>query len=177
METTDRNLFGVRVSLALLAVGCALAIVGCGSSGRPTKAATSSAYAHGLKHADCMRLHGVPGFPDPSPDGATNLNIGSGSGVNVQSPAFRSALLACQSLAPNGGAFRSLSESQKLVALKFSQCMRAHGLRSYPDPQFSAIGYRLTLPPGVNPNSPAFRNAETACDSSTGVGSGNSGSG
>jgi hypothetical protein len=123
-----------------------------------------------------MRAHGVSGFPDPSPSGAPNLETGPGTGINLQSPAFRSTIQDCRSLTPSAAAVPSLSEAQKHVAIKFSQCMRTHGVANYPDPEFSAIGYRLTLPPGLSVNSPAFKSAEAACNSSAG-GSGNTGSG
>jgi hypothetical protein len=49
-----------------------------------------------LKYAQCMRSHGVPGFPDP-----TSKGISLGDGVDPQSPQFQSAQKACQSLAPS----------------------------------------------------------------------------
>jgi hypothetical protein len=116
-----------------------------------------------------MRSHGVPSFPDPSANGAPNPLAGH----ILASPAFRSATQACQSLNPDGGAVPSLSESQKLSAIEFSQCMRGHGVPNYPDPQFGALGYRLSIPPGLDPNSPAVKRAEIVCNRSaeSGVGS------
>jgi hypothetical protein len=159
------------LSRVLAAVGCSAALVACGSSGKSGTGVASSRYAQALRHADCMRSHGVPSFPDPSANGAPN---GPGSGISLASPAFRSAVEACRALAPDGAAVPKLTEGQKLIALKFSQCMRAHGVKNYPDPQFSAMGYRLTLPPGLSQNSPALKSAQATCDSSAGVGSGNS---
>ena len=50
--------------------------------------------------------------------------------------------------------------------LKAAQCMRAHGVPSFPDPTESnggqAIGFHLS---GVDPSSPAFQAAEKACRS------------
>ena len=160
-----------------MAVTCISAVVACGSSGTPGSAVTTSRYAEALKHADCMRSHGVPSFPDPTANGAPPPQGGAGALTTLRSPAFRSAIKACQSLAPAGATVPSLSDGAKLAALEFSRCMRAHGVRGYPDPQFSGLGYRLTLPPGVSPNSPAFKSAETVCNRSAGYGSGNTGSG
>jgi hypothetical protein len=168
---------GRSLCLALVAVSCALAVAACGSSTKPSSAVTSSRYAEALKHADCMRSHGVPSFPDPSANGAPAPPGGTGALTTLRSPAFRSATKACQSLAPDGTTVPSLSEGAKLAALKFSRCMRAHGVRNYPDPQFSGIGYRLILPPGLSPSSPAFKSAETVCNRSAGYGSGNTGTG
>jgi hypothetical protein len=169
---------GRSLCLALALVTCALAVLACGSSTKPSSSAvTSSRYAEALEHADCMRSHGVPSFPDPSANGAPAPPGGAGAITIVRSPTFRSAIKACQSLAPSGTTVPSLSEGAKLAAVKFSECMRAHGVRNYPDPQFSGLGYRLTLPPGLGPSSPAFKSAETVCNRSAGYGSGNTGSG
>jgi hypothetical protein len=45
---------------------------------------------------------------------------------------------------------------------KFSACMRAHGVRNFPDP---SSGGGLTIGPGtgINPESPTFQAAEKAC--------------
>lgn len=57
--------------------------------------------AQALKFAQCMRSHGVPNFPDPNFSGGqlkTKLQ-----GIDPNSPQFKSAQQACQSLAPGGG--------------------------------------------------------------------------
>ena len=53
-----------------------------------------------LAFAHCMQTHGVPSFPDPSSNGA----LGIPSGVDANSPQFKSAFQACDSLLPNNGA-------------------------------------------------------------------------
>jgi hypothetical protein len=40
--------------------------------------------------------------------------------------------------------------------------MRSHGEPSFPDP---ASNGSITLPPGMNPESPQFQNASNACQS------------
>jgi hypothetical protein len=52
-----------------------------------------------LQFSKCMRLHGVPDFPDPSSHG---LVLGS-AGVDPQSPQFQSAQNACKSYLPGNG--------------------------------------------------------------------------
>lgn len=54
-----------------------------------------------LQFVSCMRKNGVPKFPDPSSSGA--LKITSGSGVDPNSPQFKSAMQSCQKLLPGGG--------------------------------------------------------------------------
>ena len=46
-------------------------------------------------------------------------------------------------------------------ALRFAQCMRAHGVPNFPDP--SAGGGGLSIGPGLNPQSPSFQGAQKAC--------------
>jgi len=49
--------------------------------------------------------------------------------------------------------------------LKFSQCMRAHGLSNFPDPTFSGgrPGLLFRTGSGIDPSSPAFKTAQAAC--------------
>lgn len=44
--------------------------------------------------------------------------------------------------------------------------MRAHGLKSFPDP-IPGHAMQFDLPPGINPKSPAFRAAQKACHNLT----------
>jgi hypothetical protein len=45
-------------------------------------------------------------------------------------------------------------------AVQYAQCLRSHGLRSFPDP---SPGQPPTIPPGVDTQAPAFRAAQRAC--------------
>jgi hypothetical protein len=55
-----------------------------------------------LKFARCMRTHGVPSFPDPKVSGnGAGLRINN-QGINENSPQFKAAQRACQSLMPGG---------------------------------------------------------------------------
>jgi hypothetical protein len=118
--------------------------------------------ADGAKFSACMRKHGVTNFPDPNGQGV--ITIHSGMGIDPQSPAFKSARTVCDKLLPNGGrptAAQIAQMQQKLLA--FSTCMRAHGLKDFPDP--SSGGLRLQVHPGsdLDPNNPTFRKAQQAC--------------
>jgi hypothetical protein len=49
-----------------------------------------------LAFSQCMRAHGISGFPDPTfGGGGAQLRLGSQSGINPQSPAFQAAQKAC----------------------------------------------------------------------------------
>jgi hypothetical protein len=125
-----------------------------------------------------MRSHGVPNFPDPSNNGHGGIEIqssqraGSGAstkvnGVAVNGPAFQAAMQSCRSKLPNGGRPGPMSASQRAAMLRFSQCMRTHGVPNFPDPVFSGGAVRIGFGPGsgVDPKSPAFIAAQRACAS------------
>jgi hypothetical protein len=52
-----------------------------------------------LKFAQCMRTHGVPGFPDPNKNGG----FSGSSTINPQSATFQNAQATCMQLAGLGG--------------------------------------------------------------------------
>jgi hypothetical protein len=154
-----------------------LVLAACGSSS-PGTGSGNTDYSRALAFSNCMRGHGVPNFPDPKAGGNGGIEIqasqrsGSGqslriNGTAVSAPAFQSAQQACHTLLPNGGRPPQLSASQRQAMLQFSQCMRAHGLTNFPDPQFSGggggVGIRFREGSGVDPSSPAFKSAQTAC--------------
>jgi hypothetical protein len=61
-------------------------------------AATSpQAQAQDVEYADCMRSHGVPGFPDPDHDGVFTLP----AGIDQQAPLFERATQACMRVQPS----------------------------------------------------------------------------
>ena len=123
-------------------------------------AGSQSLQADTLKFSRCMRSHGVPNFPDPKNGGGLSL---AGTGVNRNSPAFKSASQACQSLMPGGvGPSGQKSDLSRAQGLALAKCMRTHGVPNFPDPTASGA-----IPPGsVNPNTPAVNAALQACQSS-----------
>ncbi len=129
--------------------------------------------------SQCMRTHGVAEFPEPS-EGKLLIHSGERNGhvtgVDPQSARFQAASKACAKLAPKGGKPPSPAEQAKLQekALQFSQCMRTHGVPSFPDPQFSrsgggGIGVRIGSAKGgpsrIDLSSPQFQAAQKACQS------------
>jgi hypothetical protein len=157
------------VSIALAAIGCAAVIGACGSSGKP--GGTSGSRDPALLEAQCMRSHGVPNFPDPSPGRPSVIP----NSINAETPAFKSAEKACARYLAGGSGQGSGSESEKLELLNLAKCMRAHDLPNFPDPTTSpppapapgshtgnAIGIGgtyLVIPP----QSPALKRAAAAC--------------
>lgn len=120
-----------------------------------------------VQFSECMQKHGVPDFPDPNGQGQVTLK-----GVDPQSPSFETAQRACARYAPNGGKAPSAAQQQKMIAhaLKFSECMRSHGISNFPDPEVStngaavSIGIRIRAGGGnLSPQSPQFQAAQKAC--------------
>jgi hypothetical protein len=118
--------------------------------------------ADGEKFSACMRKHGLPNYPDPNGQGV--ITIDSGMGIDPGSPEFRSAQTSCSKLLPNGGQptpAQIAQQQQRLLAL--SACMRAHGLKDFPDP--SNGGLQISVHPGsdLDPSNPIFQKARQAC--------------
>jgi hypothetical protein len=119
-----------------------------------------------------MRANGVPSFPDPGSGGGLQLP----NNMNPASPAFQTAQRACQSLLPGPAGRAPATEQQKLTLLNLARCMRAHGVSGFPDPvsspqanptglamAFGSPGAFLVIPDRLDPQSPSFRHAATAC--------------
>jgi hypothetical protein len=72
--------------------------------GVPTPAQQAQARQQALAFSSCMRKNGVPSFPDPQfgAGGKVSIRIGSGAGIDPQSPQFQHAQQVCQKDAPFG---------------------------------------------------------------------------
>jgi len=118
-----------------------------------------------------MRSHGVANFPDPGTSGGIQLS--PGSGVDPASPAFKAAQSQCKKLLPGGGPKGSPpapSASDVRAALTWAQCVRKHGVPNFPDPSTSGAtqglvfrGVVFPVGPDFNPQSPGFKQAQSAC--------------
>ena len=157
----------------LVAVSCAVAVAACGST-TPNAASTHSATSSPqFALATCMRAHGVPNFPDPTPGaGGEGFSIEKShdssavtiDGISFSGPAFQAATKTCQyagALGPSAG----ISGTQKEAFIAKAHCIRTHGVPNFPDPFFGPGGHGvgINLPAGVNPQSPAFLSAAKAC--------------
>ena len=162
----------LRVAFPVAA--CALAIVACGSA---NKAKTGSSDVPGpsrslVKFSACMRSHGVSGFPDPSTSqgpnsfGIDGYDFNLPANLSTQSPAYKSADKTCSQplIGAGSGSGHGIPAQARQAAIAHAQCMRTHGVPSYPDPTFSGDGMSQgSGGSGVNPRSPAFRRAEKTC--------------
>lgn len=168
-----------RGAAAVAAAGLVLGAAACGSSspssasGGGASASSSAAGGSGgsggsgtglateaqqLAFARCMRSHGVSGFPDPNPGGGFG-----GRTQGVQSdPHFQSADAACRSLLPQSGGAKGQQNTSAF--LQHAQCMRAHGIAGYPDPQPNVNPRTALQQAGIDMNSPQFQSASQTCD-------------
>jgi hypothetical protein len=166
---------------ALLAAGCAVVLAACGAS---STGYHNPRYPYGAPNvpfsmSKCMRENGVPNFPDPrsGPNGGGVGWPGGGPvmiskdvllimGERLTGPAVASAAKTCEEYMAPSTPPPPLSASQRAAAIANAECMRKHGVPNFPDPASSG-------PPnqglgGVNPNSPAFKQAATACGDTRG---------
>ncbi len=170
----------------VLAAACSSrsAAPGVASLGSTTTTAASASagssnsanYTDAVAYTQCMRTHGVPNMPDPNSEGNFLFKGGGPNGgtlngvsrIDPRSARYVSANKACQHLLPNGGQLTPAELQQALAqALKYSQCMRTHGLPGFPDPKVSGGELSLSLGgTGVpGPNSPQMQAAMKACRS------------
>jgi hypothetical protein len=72
------------------------------NGGAPSPQAQAKAVKQMLQFGQCMRSHGVPKFPDPkvSSGGGAGITLSKNSGVDPNSPQFKAAQQACQTLVP-----------------------------------------------------------------------------
>jgi hypothetical protein len=126
--------------LAALAV-LALIGAGCGSNaasetGTADRSATAGKTADkqttardkAVKFSECIRAHGVSDFPDP------NAKNDFEYGVSVSPSVWTKAVHACKDLQPPGTLSSKRTPKQQSEGLKFAQCMRAKGVKDFPDP-------------------------------------------
>ena len=155
--------------LCLALALAALPLAGCGGSKDPNDSASSqdTGYDQLLKFSQCMRSHGLASFPDPvqQSGGGISLTMKKGSGLDPGSPKFKTAEAACRKFAPRRGTSQPMPAAEQQRFLRYSQCMRTHGVPQFPDPKFSGGGVQLRLPQGLGPDSPSLKAAQNACRS------------
>ena len=122
-------------------------------------------YRQVLLFVRCMRSHGIPDFPDPGSDGGINSG-----GVRESDSQVNLAQSACQHLLPpSSGGVPSPAQQQRLLseALRYSTCMRSHGVPNFPDP-VGPEGKNVFVPsgpPGIDTATPQYQAASNACHS------------
>lgn len=173
-------LVGLLATIGLLAAACGVgskdpgaASVGSSTATTVTSSGSSGSGSSGeasqsqqLQLAQCMRSHGVPNFPDPSPGGG-QLNAISAAGINTQSPTYQAAEHACEKYTPAANMTPAQSAAENTKGLEFSKCMRSHGVPNFPDPITGPTGGQAInlRGSGIDQNSPTYQAANQACQS------------
>jgi hypothetical protein len=159
----------VTAGLALFAAACGgskggrVAELGSTTTQNTSNPSAATGKQNGpLGFSRCMRSNGVTKYPDPN--GRGQLAKESPQQLGVSSSQFQSAQSVCQHLLPNGGSGPNAAQLQQVKAqgLRFSQCVRGHGVPNFPDP--SSDG-RIPDPAtvGIDQGSPKFQAANQAC--------------
>jgi hypothetical protein len=129
----------------LLALALVSAIgAGCGSnapSETETAGSTATASTAGageskkltarekaVKFSECIRAHGVSDFPDP------NAKNDFEYGVSVSETVWTKAVNACKDLQPPGTLSSKRTPKQQSATLRLAACVRANGVKDFPDP-------------------------------------------
>ena len=106
-----------------------------GASSTGTTSTTSSgankkltARDKAVKFAECIRAHGVSDFPDP--DAKNQFDYG----VSVTPAVWKQATTACKDLQPPGTLSGKRTPKQQSASLRFAECVRANGVKDFPDP-------------------------------------------
>lgn len=157
---------------AIVVAGISVLAAGCGGThqgrlaaagtGHALPRASASQAAAALKASRCMRAHGVPNWPDPILGG--HFGFMAGSGVNPYTPQYKAAYAYCTT---RYRIFKHLATPEQLAqsnaaAVKFSHCMRAHGVGDFPDPDGKGA---IELPTGEYINTPKVQRGRQACRS------------
>jgi hypothetical protein len=124
---------GLIAMVALISACGSGAQTGTGAGGGANNTAGNAQKA--LKFAECMRSNGVSQFPDPDASGKLTIDaVANGSSLDPSTPAFKQAISACRNVEPAGFMGSKRSSQQQQAALRFAQCIRANGVKDFPDP-------------------------------------------
>jgi hypothetical protein len=176
-DKTGGNRGPRRAGALAVAVAVAVLATACGSS--DSSSASAPTYAQELALAQCMRGHGVPTFPDPDASGGYTLTSNGsiegagGSSIDIGSSQAQAAYGDCRHLLPGGPSISQLEQDAQQAKqrqeqalpelLKFSQCMRSHGVPNFPDFGQSAQSPGAGNGGAINPSSPQVQAALSAC--------------
>jgi hypothetical protein len=146
-----------RTAAAIIAAAALTLLVAACSSGSPSSTGSpndSASSPSAVSYSVCIRSHGVPNYPDP--DSSGTLPKPDAQAFGVSSSQLNAAQRACQHLLPTTGGSLTASSLQQCYlsdvcpqalvqqavseGLKFSRCMRSHGVPRWPDPTIDSEG-------------------------------------
>lgn len=150
----------MRTIALLVTLATAAALAACASgAGQPPAGSPGPAGTPDVQTAaivQCYRAHGDPGFPDPVYD------PGDGRWHFAVSPATapQGTRQACQHLFPSAEVSPPVPQAQFQQLVRLAQCLRQHGLPSWPDPDPDGA---FSLPPSLLTKTPVSARATQAC--------------
>jgi hypothetical protein len=157
-------------------VAASLLLAACGGSGSdPSSNAAANersqeqkAETQNADFAKCLREHGVNAETVTGPNGGHGLKIGPGT-AGSSPAAMEAAQKACERYRPEAKKI-NLSPQQKVEleehVQKFAKCMREHGIKVETNTSGGGVRIGIHHQAGSgepNPESPGFREAQTAC--------------
>jgi hypothetical protein len=164
--------------LALPAIaGAGVLLVACGGSSAPSSVAQEQKAETKLADdAKCLREHGVNAEVATLPGGGRGLKMGLGGRAARVPGLMHEAQKACARYQPEAQKV-NLSPQQKVEGeedvQQFAKCMREHGIKleTHTSTAGGGLGIRIGIQrsgaggSGPNPASPAFQEAQKACQS------------
>jgi hypothetical protein len=152
----------VTAAAVIATAGLALLAAACGGSTANDAVQTHQSGA--VAFARCMRSNGVPNWPDPNSSGVFDKSKLTPQQLGASSSRVQTAQHSCNHLLPNGGSGPTAAQVQQAEALslRFAQCVRAHGVPNFPDPDSTG---RIPDPAGlgIDQGAPKFEAANRAC--------------
>ena len=141
------------IPLTAISIG---ALAACGPS--QTQSETPTQIWHEL--VACARAHGMPNLPDPTIDSHGRASFPQGA--PTPAPATRQACQSIYNRLP--AAVRDSAAPDIAMEIEFAQCMRAHGLTDWPDPDADGnYPLPLDLAPAMK-SGPQWDRIKTAWD-------------
>jgi hypothetical protein len=153
----------IRTSV-VAAAAVSVLTTGCGGGASTT--ATTTTQNPLIAYSECMRSHGVTGFPDPNSNGEiAKEKVVAAVVSNPRSPA---AQRACRHLIPESGLGppkKATPTSTRLAdALSFARCVRAQGFPSFPDPTSQGqLTPEMVTAAGIDLHQPKVLRVGLAC--------------
>jgi hypothetical protein len=187
MTRTYRRAGGLAVLVAAATVGLA-ACSGGSSSPQVASLGTSSSAGNGGgssastvsngnatslldEWASCIRGQGDPQQADPTIDAYKDIEITMPDNVsNTVSNEGHDSSGPCGSYlarAQDALGYRPPQQVSMATQLKYAECMRAHGVPLYPDPNGSSQTNLMNI--GMSLTSPIFLNADKLCSKESGM--------
>jgi hypothetical protein len=143
----------------LLAAACSGSPSSTGPGGSPAAGGSASSPS-ALAFSQCVRSHGIPGFPDPDSNGQFSKE--KLRQVAVSASRLRAVEDTCQNLLPAGPPPLTAQDQQDY--LKAAACMRSHALTNFPDPTFSDGSVSFDIPSSIDTGSQRFIQARQTCE-------------